>query len=104
MRNVRIQLVFKYSHVYIYIGQKVILALYYNTYILFVIRYHLRTYEDVFTGTEMVDWLLSKQIAISREDAVSYGDILLQGQVIEHVFQEHYFHDENYFYQIKPAL
>ena len=52
----------------------------------------------------MVDWLLSKQIANSREDAVSYGDILLQGQVIEHVFQEHYFHDENYFYQIKPVL
>ena len=71
---------------------------------IYLIRYHLRTYEDVFTGTELVDWLLNKQLVNTREDAVSYGDILLQGQVIEHVRQEHYFHDENYFYQIKPTL
>ena len=71
---------------------------------LYLIRYHLRTYEDVFTGVELVDWLLAMQLADSREDAVSYGEILLQGQVIEHIFQEHYFHDENYFYQIKPVL
>ena len=70
----------------------------------YFIRYHLRTYQEVFTGTEFVDWLISKRLAFSREDAVTYGDILLQGQVIEHVFQEHYFHDENYFYQIKPTL
>ena len=70
----------------------------------YLIRYHLRTYENVFTGTELVNWLLSKQLANSREDAVSYGEILLQGQIIEHVTQEHYFHDENYFYQIKPTL
>ena len=67
-------------------------------------RYHLRLYEDVFTGTELVDWFLAKQLVISREDAVNYGDILLQGQIIEHVFQEHNFHDESYFYQIKQSL
>ena len=68
------------------------------------IRYHLRTYEDVFTGTELVDWLINKQLVNSREDAVSYGEILLKGQVIEHVLQEHYFHDENYFYHIKQTI
>ena len=70
---------------------------------LYYIRYYLQKYQGVFTGTELVDWLLSKQLATSREDAVSYGDILLQGQIIEHIFQEHYFQDENYFYQIKST-
>ena len=52
-----------------------------------------------------MDWLLTKQLVNSREDAVNYGDILLRGQIIEHVFQEHNFHDEkNFFYQIKRSL
>ena len=70
----------------------------------YLIRYHLRQYKGVFTGTELVNWLLIKQLVNSREDGVNYGDILLRGQVIEHVFQEHNFHDENYFYQIKQLL
>ena len=83
--------------IYIYIIYNVLHMVYF-------IRYHLRVYENVFTGTELVDWLLTKQLVNSREDAVNYGDILLQGQIIEHAFQEHNFHDENYFYQIKRSL
>jgi len=66
-------------------------------------RYHLRSFENVFTGTELVDWLLSRELVTSREDAVSYGSVLLQGQVIEHICQEHYFHDNNYFYHVKQT-
>ncbi|XP_065897494.1 lysosomal cholesterol signaling protein-like isoform X2 [Dysidea avara] len=64
--------------------------------------YHLRTFQNVFTGSELVDWLLQRGLVNSREDGVNYGDILLRGQVVEHVLQEHYFHDDDYFYHVKP--
>jgi len=67
-------------------------------------RYHFRTFENVFTGTELVDWLLQRGLVNSREDGTNYGDILLRGQVIEHVLQEHYFYDDDYFYHIKPPF
>jgi len=46
---------------------------------------------------------LSRQLVNSREDGVGYGSVLLQGQVIEHIYQEHYFHDSDYFYHIKQT-
>jgi len=39
----------------------------------------------VFTGTETVDWLLSRKLVHSRGDGVNYESVLLLGQVIEHV-------------------
>ena len=35
----------------------------------------------------------------SREEAVEYGHSLMLGRVIAHVANEHYFHDDNYFYK-----
>ena len=68
--------------------------------ILLLYRYRFHKFENVFTGTELVDWLLQRGLVSSREDGVNYGDILLRGQVIEHVLQEHYFYDDDYFYHI----
>jgi len=68
---------------------------------LLIYSYHFRTFQDVFTGVELIDWLMERGLVNSREDGTSYGDILLRGQVIEHVLQEHYFHDDNYFYHVK---
>ena len=62
-------------------------------------RYLLRVYESVFTGSDLVDWLLEKNVVKTREDAVQYGYSLLQGRVLAHVSEEHYFHDEPYFYR-----
>ena len=44
---------------------------------------------------------MERGLVNSREDGTSYGDILLRGQVIEHILQEHYFHDDKYFYHVK---
>ena len=62
-------------------------------------RYYFKTYESVFTGSVFVDWLLEKEVVKTREEAVEYGDSLMLGRVIAHVANEHYFHDEQYFYK-----
>jgi hypothetical protein len=49
-------------------------------------RWHLRYYEKVFIGSECVDWLVRNFSDIdSRDDAVTFGNALLQKNVIEHV-------------------
>ena len=62
-------------------------------------RYYLKKYESVFSGSELVDWLIERELVNSREEAVEYGHSLMLGRVIAHVTNEHYFHDENYFYK-----
>ena len=47
----------------------------------------------------MVDWLLDRGLSETREDAVQYGHSLMLGRVLAHVTEEHYFHDESYYYQ-----
>ena len=56
-------------------------------------------FESVFTGSEFVDWMLEKHVVQTREEAVEYGHSLMIGKVIAHVTEEHYFHDEPYFYR-----
>ena len=53
----------------------------------------------MFSGKDMVDWLIERGIVNNREDAVQYGQSLLLGRVIAHVQGEHYFHDFPYFYE-----
>ncbi len=53
----------------------------------------------MFSGVDLVDWLIRKDIASDREAAVEYGHSLMVGGVITHVMNEHYFHDESYFYK-----
>ena len=53
----------------------------------------------MFTGAELVDWLLIRNLVATRQEGVSYGNALLLGRVIEHVHNEHYFHDASFFYQ-----
>lgn len=56
-------------------------------------------YRSVFTGTELVEWLLVEGLSDSKDEAEDYGKSLLEGRVISHVLEEHYFHNENYFYK-----
>ena len=65
----------------------------------FNFRYYLKKYESVFSGNEFVDWLIERELVSSREEAVEYGHSLMLGRVIAHVANEHYFHDDNYFYK-----
>ena len=62
-------------------------------------RYLLKLYESVFIGGDFVEWLIGRGVVTTREAAVQYGLHLLQGRVITHVTEEHYFHDDTYFYK-----
>ncbi|KAH0952724.1 hypothetical protein HN011_009227 [Eciton burchellii] len=52
----------------------------------------LKVYRGVFSGTDLVDWLLEVGIVNNREDAVWYGRCLLESRVLQHV-------DEDIFHQ-----
>jgi hypothetical protein len=62
-------------------------------------RYHLRTYRDVFTGTQLIDYLMERGLAEDRYHGLDYGRDLLMGDLIVHVSHEHHFHDCGYFYR-----
>lgn len=67
-------------------------------------RFRLKTYEQVFDGTVFVDWLIESELVTDREEAVEFGNILLQGRVIEHCLGEHFFQDSPYFYQFTKRV
>ncbi|KAK2165368.1 hypothetical protein LSH36_51g02001 [Paralvinella palmiformis] len=46
-------------------------------------RHHLRTYPGCLVGSEIVDWLVMKEKAVSREQAVVIGQALLDGGWLE---------------------
>ena len=60
---------------------------------------HSQLYKDVFTGTELVDWLIEVGLANERSEAVGYGKRLLDGGIIEHVSRNHHFLDMAYMYR-----
>ncbi|KAL6073310.1 Pyridine nucleotidedisulfide oxidoreductase family protein [Balamuthia mandrillaris] len=67
-------------------------------------KYHLKTYESVFVGSEAVDWLLQKASALapagSREAAILLGEELRQQGVFAHVAErDSPFQDANRFYR-----
>ncbi|XP_076338963.1 lysosomal cholesterol signaling protein-like [Tachypleus tridentatus] len=58
-------------------------------------------YEDcVFTGDELVDWLLAVGLAHDRKEGEHYGRNLLLGRVIQHISHAHHFHDGAYMYYL----
>ncbi|KAL4221937.1 hypothetical protein ACF0H5_017989 [Mactra antiquata] len=63
------------------------------------LKYRFRSYNDVFCGTSLCDWLVEVGLCHERYDAVTYGQTLLRGQIIAHVSKEHDFHDMPYFYR-----
>ncbi|KXN66878.1 hypothetical protein CONCODRAFT_19988 [Conidiobolus coronatus NRRL 28638] len=65
-------------------------------------RWHLKLFENVFVGAELCDWLLNHLSDIqTRDEAIQFGNTLLQKGVIEHSRGKHCFLDGYYFYRIK---
>ncbi|XP_063964383.1 lysosomal cholesterol signaling protein-like [Lytechinus pictus] len=62
-------------------------------------KYHLRTYKNVFRGSDLVDWLLEVGLAEGRIEASNYATRLLLGRILEHTHQEHHFHDNGLFFR-----
>ena len=66
-------------------------------------RWHLRLHHSCFKGDDFTNWLLSSFKDIeSREEAVSFGNELMQHGLFQHVSTRHMFKDGNYFYTIAP--
>lgn len=62
--------------------------------------FRLKTYKQVFVGSEAVDFLLKSEAVSSREDAVELGKALQQMKLFEHVFRDHDFKDDYLFYRM----
>ena len=65
-------------------------------------RWHLRLHPNCFHGEEFTNWLLHNVKSIStREEAVEFGNQLMEEGLFEHVNGRHGFKDGNYFYSMK---
>ncbi|XP_052247243.1 integral membrane protein GPR155-like isoform X2 [Dreissena polymorpha] len=62
-------------------------------------KYRFRTYDAVFCGSALCNWLIKVGLCQGRSEAISYGRTLVRGRVICHVTSEHDFHDMPYFYR-----
>ncbi|KAK9366513.1 hypothetical protein V1509DRAFT_629682 [Lipomyces kononenkoae] len=66
-------------------------------------RWHWKLHQHCFVGSELVAWLLDNFKDIDTTDeAVDYGNELMQAQLFYHVEHRHSFLDGHYFYQINP--
>ena len=65
--------------------------------------YRMKIYPACFVGSEAVDYMVEKQMATSRQDAVKIGRELLELGHFEHVLRDHDFKDEFLFYRFKET-
>ncbi|KAK9248507.1 hypothetical protein V1506DRAFT_529151 [Lipomyces tetrasporus] len=66
-------------------------------------RWHWKLHQHCFVGSEFVRWLLDNFKDIdTTEEAVEYGNELMQAELFHHVEHRHSFLDGHYFYQINP--
>ncbi|XP_076361938.1 lysosomal cholesterol signaling protein-like [Tachypleus tridentatus] len=61
-----------------------------------------RTFKSVFTGKQLVNWLIKAGLAHSSYEAEEYGQKLLNGRVIRHIQDAHYFYDSPFLYEFIP--
>ncbi|MEA5532614.1 mechanosensitive ion channel domain-containing protein [Crocosphaera sp. XPORK-15E] len=61
-------------------------------------RYRLNIYPDCFIGSEAVNWLVEHQ-NYTREEAIEFGQILIERGIIHHVLDQHSFEDSYLFYR-----
>ena len=61
-------------------------------------RHKLKLYQRCFVGNEAVDWI-TKRTKLSREDAVTIGQKMIDKGIFHHVLDEHQFKDEELFYR-----
>lgn len=66
-------------------------------------KWHWKKHTNSFLGSEMVNWLIRNFENIdTREEAIDYGQILMDRGLFVHVLNKHGFLDGHYFYQISP--
>lgn len=66
-------------------------------------RWHWKMHKNCFIGQEFVAWLLDNFTDIdTSDDAVEYGNELMDAGLFHHVEHRHTFLDGHYFYQLNP--
>jgi len=66
-------------------------------------KWHWKRHLNCFVGSEMVSWLVRNLSDIfTRDDAVVFGQTLMDEGLFHHVLNKHSFLDGHYFYQFKP--
>lgn len=66
-------------------------------------KWHWKRHQNCFIGLELVNWLIEHFSDIdTREEAVLYGQDLMNRKLFVHVENRHGFLDGHYFYQITP--
>ncbi|CEP65044.1 GTPase-activating protein IML1 LALA0_S18e00452g [Lachancea lanzarotensis] len=64
-------------------------------------KWHWKKHHNCFLGLELVNWLIESFVDIdTRDDAVAYGQDLMNQGLFAHVENRHGFLDGHYFYQI----
>lgn len=58
----------------------------------------MKTYTNVFSGIDFVDWLIEVGLARDRIEAVNYARHLIEGKVLRHINSVHHFYDRNLLY------
>ncbi|XP_066587563.1 lysosomal cholesterol signaling protein [Prorops nasuta] len=61
-------------------------------------RRMLKMYRGVFSGCDLVNWLVEAGVVQTREDAVKYGRALLESRVLQHIDGTQHFYDQNLLY------
>ncbi|MEL6439300.1 MAG: hypothetical protein AAFQ80_08625 [Cyanobacteria bacterium J06621_8] len=61
-------------------------------------RHRLKLYQSCFLGSEAVDWIAAKT-KLSKEDALTIGQKMIDKGLFHHVLDEHKFKDEALFYR-----
>lgn len=63
-------------------------------------NFHGKTYDDCFVGSEAVDWIVRRH-SLSREEAVTLGQQLVDLGLAHHVVDAHPFKDGHYFFRFR---
>ncbi|KAL7551198.1 hypothetical protein ACHAWF_016132 [Thalassiosira exigua] len=64
--------------------------------------YKNRSYKNTFVGSAAVTFLVTSQIAKTRQDAVRIGQLLMKKNVFEHISRKHQFKDKPLLYRFVP--
>jgi len=68
-------------------------------------RWHFRVYERTFIGSDFVEWMIRSFHDIdTREEAVEFGNHLINKGMFEHVTKKHHFLDGFYFYRLRAKF
>jgi len=62
-------------------------------------RFHYKFYVNVFSGSDLIDWMIAKKLIKSRLHGEYLGKKLLQGHLIHHVSKKRDFYDGFHLYK-----